>query len=345
MSALPLPFFSDCLRLDADLHLPANDGSGAPYPVVIAASGYQGLKVLHPERFARALVPRGYAVLAFDYRGFGASEGERGRLAPQDWVHDVRAAVDRIAACEMVDGARIGLLGWGLGGGVVVAEATDDPRIRAVAAVNCLADGARATRSMHDHASWKRLLERIEADRPRRAMFGRSEIVSPWDIVRLDLDVQTPRYVTQELYKVRGYGSGVTLESADLLLRFSPEQMVARLAGRPLLIVHGDRNELHRPHEARSLYAHASEPKQLVFLENAGHTEWMFDEHPTFQGLVRILDDFFRDTLIPATADLPLAPTCKSAVAPQCISTGAGDRSSGKDDACRPPPPSSTPFV
>ena len=51
----PLPLYSHRYRLDADLHLPDDEGAAAPYAVVIAASGYQGLKVLHPERFARAL--------------------------------------------------------------------------------------------------------------------------------------------------------------------------------------------------------------------------------------------------------------------------------------------------
>jgi pimeloyl-ACP methyl ester carboxylesterase len=289
----PLPFFSHRYRLDADLHLPDDGGSGRPYPVVIAASGYLGLKVLHPERFARALTPLGYAVLAFDYRGFGHSEGERGRLAPSDWAEDIRAAVDRLTTADVVDPDRIGLLGWGLGGGVVVAEASDDPRVRAVAAVNCISDGARSTRSMHDERSWASLLSRIEADRGRRATEGRSEITSPWDIVRLDLDRRTPAYVSEQLYQAPGYGNGVTLESADLLLRFSPERMVARLAGRPLLIVHGAENELHRPQEAQQLYDHAAQPKQLVLLDGAGHTEWMFDGHPVFARLVQLLHDFF----------------------------------------------------
>ncbi len=295
MTSHPLPFFSQGHRLDADLHLPDDARAGVPYPVLVAASGYLGLKVIHPERFARALTPRGYAVLAFDYRGFGLSEGERGRLAPQDWVQDIRAAVDRLSVADEVDANRVGLLGWGLGGGVVVAEAADDLRVGAVAAVNGVSDGTRSTRNLHDERSWADLLRRIAADRGRRATGGRSEIVSPWDIIRLDLDSRTPAYVSAELYKAPGYGTGVTLESADLLLAFSPQTSVSRLAGRPLLIVHGADNELYRPEEAQALHDHAAEPKRLVFLENAGHTEWMFDEHPTFRRLVRILDEFFRD--------------------------------------------------
>jgi len=296
----PLPFFSGGLRLDADLHLPDDGGPAAPYPVVIACSGYQGQKIIHPERFARALNPLGYAVLAFDYRGFGLSEGERGRLVPQEWAEDTRAAVDRLTTVDSVDRDRLALLGWGLGGGVVVAEAAEDPRVRAVACVNGIADGMRSTRNMHDEASWSSLLRRIEADCGYRSATGRSEIADPWDIVRLDLDDRTDDYVGEELYKAPGFGSGVTLESADYLLRFSPEKVAHRIAPRELLIVHGAQNQLHKPVEAQSLYEHAAEPKRLELFEGHGHTEWMFDDHPTFKKLVELLREFLARSLNPA---------------------------------------------
>ncbi|AJE81430.1 MULTISPECIES: alpha/beta hydrolase [Streptomyces] len=302
MVSRPFPFFSSGLRLDADLHLPDDGGAGAPYPVVLPSSGYQGLKVIHPERFARALTARGFATLAFDFRGFGLSEGERGRLVPQEWVQDLRAAVDRVAAAPDLDAGRIGLVGWGMGGGVVVSEAADDPRVRAVASVNGLSDGARSTRNMHDEASWQRLLERIAADRAYRSEHGRSEITSPWDIVRLDLDGRTDGYVGRELYQAPGFGSGVTLESADMLLRFSPQSVVHRLAPRPLLIVHGSENRLHLPQEAEALYERAREPKRLRLIEGAGHTEWMFDDHPTFLSLVDELAAFFQESFAAAPA-------------------------------------------
>jgi uncharacterized protein len=297
VTSQPLPFFSSGLRLDADLHLPDDRGAGAPYPAVIACSGYQGQKIIHPERFARALNPLGYAVLAFDYRGFGRSEGERGRLVPQEWAEDVRAGVDRLTGVDDVDVARLALVGWGLGGGVVVVEAADDPRVKAVACLNGIADGTRSTRNTHDETSWASLLTRIYADRKYRSTTGRSEITDPWDIVRLNLDERTDGYVGEELYKTPQFGSGVTLESADFLLRFSPERVVHRIAPRPLLIVHSAENELYKPIEARSLYEHAREPKRLQFLEDAGHTEWMFDDNPALSKIVGWLDGFLSAAL------------------------------------------------
>lgn len=302
MRRIPLPFFSSRLRLDADLYLPDDGGAGAPYPVIIPCSGYQGLKVIHPERFARALVPRGFAVLAFDYRGFGLSEGERGRLVPQEWAEDARAAVDRVSAHPEIDAEQVGLLGWGLGGGVVVYEAGDDQRVKAVATCNGIADGYESTRKMHDDESWGNLLRRVEEDRGHRTTHGRSEITDPWDIVRLNLDPRTDGYVGETLYLAPGFGSGVTLESADRLLQFQPKEQAAKLSPRPLLIVHGSDNQLHKAEEAQLMFDSALEPKELVLLEGHGHTEWMLDENPVFQGVVDRLDQFFTTAFEEATA-------------------------------------------
>lgn len=293
MRTEPFAFFSNRLRLDADLHLP-DDGTG-PFPTVIALSGYEGLKVIHPERFARVLTARGYAVIAFDYRGFGVSEGERGRLVPQEWVEDVRSAVDRATTDARLDPAHVALLGWGLGGGVATVEAASDPRIAAVVVCNAVADGYRSTRRTHDEASWEALLEEIDADRGRRATLGRSTILDPWAVLQLDLDADTDGYVGQELYKAPGFGAGVTAESAEYLLRFSPNKVVDEIAPRPLLIMHGADNKLYYPTEAHDLYDHAQEPKRLEILEGAGHTEWMFDTNETFIHMIDLIDEFLHE--------------------------------------------------
>jgi fermentation-respiration switch protein FrsA (DUF1100 family) len=137
-----------------------------------------------------------------------------------------------------------------------------------------------------------RLVERIAADRTRRAVTGRSQIVDPFEIERLDLDPATHDYVGDELYPYAGYGAGISLESADYLLRFRPELVAGRIAPRPLLIVHGANNGLHPPDEPRALHAAAGPHSELVLLEGAGHTEWMYDDHPTFLELVERIDAF-----------------------------------------------------
>jgi uncharacterized protein len=289
-------FFSDGQRLDGELWHPPTSTCSA---VVIACSGYLGLKGLQPARFARALVPRGYACLCFDYRGFGFSDGERGRLFPGEQVEDIRAAVDYV--CNRADTAAIPLvlLGWGLGGALVIAETADDPRVAAVVALNAIANGYRTTRALHDDTSWAALMERLDRDRAERLRYGRSALIPAFEVVRLR--GSTLDYVETELYKDSAFDSAfgfpVTCLAIEHLLRFSVEHQVGRIAPRPLFLAHGAANDLYSPEEAQRLYELAGEPRELHLLEDAGHTEWMYDGHQTFQQLIELVTDFLQRSL------------------------------------------------
>jgi alpha-beta hydrolase superfamily lysophospholipase len=296
-------FFSDGHRLDGELWPPP---SGRASVVVIPCSGYLGLKALQPARFARALTPRGYACLTFDYRGFGFSDGERGRLVPAEQVEDIRAAVDYASSRPEGEWRSVVLLGWGLGGALVIAEAADDPRVAAVISVNGFADGYRTTRALHDDASWAALVERFDRDRIERSRHGRSGLLPAFDLVRLQ--GSTRHYVETELYKDSGFGFPVTYHSSEQLLRFSVEHLVSRIAPRPLFLAHGADNDLYRPTESERLYELAEEPRELHLLEGAGHSEWMHDEHDTFLRLVDLIDDFIQRSLaLDEQVDEPVA--------------------------------------
>jgi pimeloyl-ACP methyl ester carboxylesterase len=290
-------FASGPVRLDGDLCLPDGLAEGERAPALVVCSGYQGLKNMHPARFARALVPAGYVCLGFDYRGFGRSGGPVGRLFPEEQVEDVRAAIDFLETVPEVDPSRIALVGWALGGGIVIAAAAEDLRACSVVAVNAVGDGERSTRFMHDEESWSRLEERLQVDRSGREDGDASELVPPFEIVRLGR--VTRGYVVGELAHYPGFGSPVSLESAERLLRFRAEDVVARIAPRPLLLVHGAENDLHSPDESRELYRRAGDPKELVLLPGRGHTEWMYDEHPEFQRLAGLISGFLEGALPP----------------------------------------------
>jgi len=280
--------------LDGDLWLPPED-SPAPYPALIGCSGYQGLKTIHPARFGRSFAPAGYACLGFDYRGFGASEGERGRLVPQEQAEDVANAVSYLCSRTDIDRTRIGLIGWGLGGGIAITAAAEDLRVAAVAAVNSVSDGARTTRRLHTDESWTVLTDQLADDRLHRACYGRSRLVPPFWV--LPMDEITTEYVDDELYKAPGFGSPVTLEAVDFLFRFRAEDSVGRISPRPILLVHAAANLLYLPEESEALFDAAGENKELVLLEGVGHTEWMFDDHPVYKRLEGLLGGFFARAL------------------------------------------------
>lgn len=77
------------------------------------------------DRLAREV---GWAVLAFNFRGAGESEGD---FSIRGWLEDLRAAVDHLA--ERSDVTSVWLGGSNLGGALAICLAAEDARIRGVA--------------------------------------------------------------------------------------------------------------------------------------------------------------------------------------------------------------------
>ena len=88
------------------------------------------------------LAEAGLAALVFDYRHFGASEGEPRQLMDIARQHaDWRAAIAYARTIEGIDPDRIALWGSSFSGGHVIATAAQDPQIAAVVAQVPFVDG------------------------------------------------------------------------------------------------------------------------------------------------------------------------------------------------------------
>lgn len=124
----------DGTRLEGWLFQP--DGVLRP-PVVVMAPGLGGTKDGFLEPFAWAFVEHGLAVLVFDYRCFGGSEG-----TPRHWVAPPRHREDYEAALTFVrghladslDASRVALWGSSFSGGTAVVTAARDHEVSAVVA-------------------------------------------------------------------------------------------------------------------------------------------------------------------------------------------------------------------
>src|SRR5689334_21603570 len=121
------------ITLDTTLYLPPM----TPAPAVLVAHGFGGTKA-SVDTDARALVDRGFVVLAWTARGFGASGGQIALDSPDFEVADARALVDRLAARPEVlqDGPgdpRVGVTGGSYGGALALLLAGYDRRVDAVA--------------------------------------------------------------------------------------------------------------------------------------------------------------------------------------------------------------------
>ena len=134
----------------AGLHVPAHDDalvSAAGRPVVILAHGLAGTVDSGLEPFAHAFAAAGLDALAFDYRGFGNSQGTpRQRVRLADQVADFHAAIDAAKELPGVDPSRVVVWGISLAGGHVLQVAGERSDIAAVISVVPMVDGLAAAR-------------------------------------------------------------------------------------------------------------------------------------------------------------------------------------------------------
>ena len=264
-------FYSEGCRLSGDLYLPEGLPARERRAGIVLCHGYTGVKDLYLPDTARVLNAAGYIVLTFDYKGWGASEGPRSRLAPYSRVADVQAALTFLGLQSNVDAARLGVYGTSYGGATVVWVGAVDPRVKCVVSVVGIGNGRRWMRSVRRPDEWFDLLDRAKADREKRVGDGDSELVDRAQILLPDR--QSAELAAAARRANPAAVNELPLEFIDDTLGFHPEWVVDRIAPRPILFITTDGDRLVPPEESEALFARAGEPKKLVTLRGFGHYE------------------------------------------------------------------------
>jgi pimeloyl-ACP methyl ester carboxylesterase len=130
MQRIDSDFESAGTRCGAWLFLPDGD---LRQPVVVMAHGFGGQREMRLPAFAERFAARGLAVLVFDYRCFGASDGKpRNLIDPRRHVEDWRAAIEHVRSLPHVDADRLALWGTSFSGGHVLAVGS---QVRGISAI------------------------------------------------------------------------------------------------------------------------------------------------------------------------------------------------------------------
>jgi hypothetical protein len=282
-----MSFFSEGARIAAHLY-PASPKDGTPSPGIVLCHGFTGIKEWLLPPFANAFARAGITSLTFDYRRFGRSEGERGKLVPSDQVDDIRNAVTFLSGLPGVDPARIGLWGTSFGGANVLVAGAIDPRVKAVISQVPFGSGKRLLDSQGADGA---IAEIVAADRARRVTAGNGE--------RLPASM----FAGEELrtYFERAYAEcpelavDLDLATVDRIAGWIPELHAPMIAPRPLLVVACELDATTPVSEARSIFRLAGEPKRLEVLPGLGH--FGIYEGTGFELGVRAEIEFLREYL------------------------------------------------
>ncbi len=221
----------DGLRIVGQLYLPTGK---PPYPTLCVCHGIPAGN--------SAPGDRGYPLLAerICRQGFAVlifnfrgTGDSGGNLDILGWTRDLKAAIDYLYPLPEVDRSHLSLLGFSAGAAISVYRAAQDSRVSSIIACACPAEFTFLT----------------ETDEPQ-------SIIDHFRSIGIIRDRDFP-------YSAQEWLNGFSL--------VSPIKYIAQIAPRPVLLVHGSRDELVNVSHAYKLYARAGEPKQLIIIDGAEH--------------------------------------------------------------------------
>lgn len=147
-STIKSTFMTEGDACAASLHLPAGAGPQA-LPAILMVGGWGSVQQALTHAFVNRFVAAGYAVMEFDFPGWGLSAGwPRQDISPWRRVRAANAALAHLKSQPQVDAHRIILWGTSFGGGHVVDLAAEHPDLRGAIIQVPMLDGVAAVRAV-----------------------------------------------------------------------------------------------------------------------------------------------------------------------------------------------------
>jgi pimeloyl-ACP methyl ester carboxylesterase len=258
-------FPSAGLKLSGNVRVPEGLKPGEKRGAFLVLHGFGSNKdssnVLAP---SKVLTELGYVTLRFSMRGCGDSEGEFGRVICLEQVEDTRNALTFLAGHPAVDPKRIAVVGSSFGGAVAVYTGGVDQRVAAVISNGGWGDGERKFRGQHKSPQeWARFTRMLEEGRAHRARTGQSLMVPRYEIVPI------PPHLRNNLAK-----NSIEMfpaETAQSMFDFRADDVVGKIAPRPLLLIHAANDSVTPTEQSVELFKHATQPAELHLFSEVDH--------------------------------------------------------------------------
>ncbi len=254
-------------------------------PAIVIGHPMGAVKEQSANLYATKMAEQGFVAMSIDLPFWGESDGEaRNLVSPDVYAEAFSAGVDFLGSQGYVDRQRIGGIGICGSGSFIISAAKIDPRIKAIATVSMYDMGAAFRDALnHSQTVEQRKQFIASAAEQRWAEFeGKEtqyiggtvlELTEDTDAVQREFYdfYRTPRGEVTPAGATKQTTTKPTLTSSVKFMNFYPFNDIETISPRPMLFITGD--QAHSREFSEDAYKRAAEPKELVWVEGAGHVD------------------------------------------------------------------------
>ncbi|BAE74691.1 esterase [Sodalis glossinidius str. 'morsitans'] len=239
-----------------------------PKPIIILCHGFCGIQPILVPVFAEAFTQAGFTTLTFDYRGFGDSAGERGRLVPAMQIEDILTVIAWAKRQPDVDATRLGLWGTSFGGCHVFGAAADNPDIKCIISQLAFADGEKIVTGKMKKAEKAAFLATLDKMAEKQRLTGKEMFVG---ITRVLSDDESKAFFEHHKTHFPAMDIKIPFLTVRETLHYKPKDNAAKVTC-PTLIILAEKDNVNPPEHGIELYnSLRSRTKQLYIEPDARH--------------------------------------------------------------------------
>lgn len=258
---------------------------GSLAPALIMCHGFCGIKELLLPAYADTFARAGFVTITFDYRGFGDSDGERGRLVPAMQIEDICTVIAWARSLPNVDEARIGLWGTSLGACHVFGAAARDGRVRCVVSQLGFADGEAVVTGHMNSEEKRAFVATLEKMEERKHSTGKEMFVGVTKVLN---DAESKAFFEENRQVHPKMDIKIPFLTVRETVNYKPA-MAARQVTCPTLVVTAGRDCVNPPAQGRALFdAVAASEKTLHEEPEARHYDMYGGEYFDRVSLIQV---------------------------------------------------------
>lgn len=284
------------VKLDAWLYRPGEGGEKRP--VIVMSHGLAAVKDLYLDPFARSFCEAGFAVVVFEHRNYGNSEGiPRLDVDPWKQIRDTQDVISYAQTLPFVGAERVGVWGTSFSGGHALVLGAIDRRVKSVVAQVPTVDG---------HGTFRRrqpphlvaAQEAKFAEERSRLFRGEPPTLLPLlpegDAPGVFKDPAAIEFFERPESNPPSFEKKMTLLSAERARDYDPVQFIDRISPTPLLMIVADDDTVTGTDLSLKAFERALPPKELVLFKGAHWSPYVEARDEA----IAAATDWFRNTLL-----------------------------------------------